>query len=93
MENYELLRHLEDNLQKARQWRERASAEFDSAIQALPAGRPDRQDRLAAASKEYSLALEAVNLALREYNDLVVFKKKHATASPLKTSQRGESAD
>lgn len=88
-----MLQQLEHNLQEAREWRERASAEFDSAIQALPSGNPDRQERLAAASKEYSQALEAVNVALREYNDLVLFKKKPASVSvPRPKPQHGEKA-
>ena len=94
MENEDLLHFLDHNLQKAREWRERASAEFDAAIQALPSGHPDRQGRLTLASKEYSRALEAVNTALREYNDAVLFKRKPATASPLKVKpQHGEKAD
>lgn len=82
MENEDLLHFLEHNLQKAREWRERASAEFDAAIQALPSGHPDRQERLTMASKEYSRALEAVNLALREYNDAVLFKRRPGAALP-----------
>ncbi len=87
MEREILLRKLEDNLQKARVWREQAAANFDAAIQLALA--PDRHARLAAASKEYSRALEAVNIALKEYNDYAMFKKEPASITPIRRENAG----
>ncbi len=75
------LDQLEQNLRRVREWRERASAEFDAAINGLTTGRPDRNERVRAASKEYSRALEAVNVALKEYNDWLM-KQDQPTPRP-----------
>ena len=76
-----LLRRLEDNLQKARAWREQAASDFEAAIQAVLT--PGRNERLTSASREYSRALEAVNIALKEYNDFMVSGLEPASVTPV----------
>jgi hypothetical protein len=74
MEQSRILLRLEEDLIKARERRNRASARFDEAMSGAPSGipYPDSTERLRIASKEYTLALEAVKGALKKQNDFLI---------------------
>lgn len=69
-QNSDLLRSFQDDLQKARQQLDEASAELETAIQAdLPCG---HHERYVAASKEYLLAVEAFGTAVKEFENAAI---------------------
>ena len=85
-----ILRSLQNNLREAREWRERASARFDEVTRAGPGGipYPDSVDRIKAASKEYSLALNAFENALKEQNEYILHGKIPPRAGAEETYRR-----
>lgn len=69
-QNSGLLRPFQDDLKKARHRLNKASAEFEAALQAdLLCG---RREKFAADSKECLLALEAFDTALNEYESAAI---------------------
>jgi hypothetical protein len=74
MERARILQQLEEDLAKAREWRNRASARFDEAISHAPSAipYPDSTERVKVASKEYTLALQAVQDALKKQSDFLL---------------------
>src|ERR1700683_629711 len=75
MDRAEVLRQLEENLFNAQKRRGRRSARFDEAIKGIPSGghRPNNLEIIQAASKEYTLALEAVRNAVRLHTDFLTY--------------------
>jgi hypothetical protein len=74
MDRAQILHRLEEDVAKARRRRNQAAAHFDEVISGTPSGipQPDSTERLRIASKEYTLALEAVKNALKRQNDYLV---------------------
>jgi hypothetical protein len=75
MERAQVRQRLEEDLTKARERRNQATARFDQAIGTAPSAGipyPDSSERLRNASKELTLALEAVKVALKRQNDFLL---------------------
>lgn len=82
MEKAQILTLLEQELHEARDWRDRASALFDRALQESAAHTSLYSGRVQETSKEYSAALSAVQEALKRYNDFVIAGAVPATPKP-----------
>jgi hypothetical protein len=74
MDRARILQGLENDRTKARERRNRASTRFDEAVSGAASGipYPDNTERLRNASKEYTLALEAVKDAPKKQNDFLI---------------------
>lgn len=72
MQRAETLQQVEADLQKAREWRDRASEYFDGVVRGAPSGSSGDEnfDRIQAASAEYNQACEAVREALKRWDEV-----------------------
>lgn len=77
MDRIEILRRLDEDLQKAREWRASASAHFDEVTRGIPSGVPfpDNVARINFASKQYTHSLEAVSEALKRRNYFLIHER------------------
>jgi len=75
MNRPEVLELLRENLERAQEFREAASREFDEAMKAMPrgGGSPENVKRLREASKRYSAALEELSKALKHKTDFLLY--------------------
>jgi hypothetical protein len=74
MDRSEIRKQLEENVCRAKQRLDRASARFDEVMNAVPSGipYPDNIEQINAASREYEFALFAVTKALRVQGEFIL---------------------
>ena len=74
MDRSEIRKQLEENVCRAKQRLDRASARFEEVMNAVPSGipYPDNIEQINAASREHEFALFALNKALRVQNEFIL---------------------